>query len=367
MKIKILNETLNKVLPYINKGLSQNPSITSLKGILIIAKQTSLEFFASDGIFSIKAKLEISANLEINELGKILVPGKTFIDIVKKNKGIIKIELIEKELNISSDNSDFKIKTYDPEDYPNIDFSMNDKDAIKLNGYDLKRIKDEVSYAAAENDRRIILNGLNIKIINNVLISIATNSSRLSMKKIKTNSNNDFNITIFPKSFAEFIPNNLNEEIELFIDDNKINVRKNNIIMQSRLIDGIYPDIEKLIPSTFEQIIEVDSRELIDAIDSASIVNSGLASPIKISKNSDNSILIESKKDQIGDSKIILPIIKWEGKDSSIVLNSKFMKDALECLEGTIFLKFNGPHNAILVHSEKKEDLIQLILPYRAF
>lgn len=367
MKIKVLKENLNKALIYLNKGLSPNPSIVSLKNILIIANQEGLELFSSDGTFSIWTKIENGPNMEIIEIGKMLVPGKTFIDIIKKNNGVIEINLKNSELEILSLNTNFKIKTYNHEEYPSIDFSFNRNDVIRLKGSDLKEIKDQVAYASSENDRKIILNGLNLKIDSGLLTAVATNSSRLALKRIPIDSNASINVTILPKSFSEFIPNNLNDEIELFIDENKINIKEGNTIMQSRLLDGIYPDIEKLVPKTFEQVIKIDSKELSNAIDSASIVNLGLASPIRISKNSDNSILIESKKDQIGDSKIILSINKWEGNEASIVFNSKFMKDALEHIDGIVFLKFNGPHNAILIYSEDKKNLVQMVLPYRTF
>ncbi|MCR8612887.1 MAG: DNA polymerase III subunit beta [Mycoplasma sp.] len=366
MKVIIKQTKIIKNLEKVSKALDPNAPLHALKGILFKVTEEGIQFTASDSILTVRHFMPVEANVQVVRPGKALIPGRLLINMLKKLNGTIKLDVSDDTLVVSTEEVTYKMNTLDINDFPNIDLTNSER-KIKISGKILNDIEKEVAFAVGQNDKRIILNGLNININNKKMIVTATNSYRLAKKTIEVETDLIANVTILPKNLKQFIPEDLNKEIDLFIDDSKISVKNENTIIQSRLIDGIYPDTTKLIPEGFDSLMEVDSKKMINALDTVTVMSTGVSAPIRFEAN-ENGAMIESKRDEIGNSKIIFKEMKWSGKAMEISFDSKYVRDAIsKPFSGDVQIKFVGQLQPIIITSESNRSVIQLVLPFRTY
>ena len=369
MKFIIKKNTLISVLSKVIKGIEQNPVLTSLKGVLIKISKTQIVFITSDGNLSIKSKIETNEETRVEKTGEILVSCRLFLELIKKQIGDqIIIERKKNILYITSKNTSITMNLLNENDYPHIDFISEGKN-FEIENKDLKNIYNDISFAASIDDNKIILNGINFSIKNNILISSATNSYRLATKKDIVNNNEDINLTIFSKNLKKFIlDDKFKGKLKFIIDDQKINLNLDKTIIQSKLMDGEYPKISNFIPTEFKYELKIESQIILNLIERAMITNNTQGNSIKMEIDSnDKKMTISSKKEEIGSTKIEFSNINWTGDSLSINFDSKYMIDAIKPYSGMISMLFNGELKPIIIKSNSKPELTQLVLPQKTY
>ncbi len=366
MHLKIKKKLLEKSLNKISKALAGNPTLMSLKGIKTIVTKDIITFITSDGLLSIKETIKVNEEIKVLTPGEILIPGKTFIEIIKKQSDELEIQVINNVMKITSKNYSININLIEVESYPNIDFDIIGEELI-IDANKFREAIKGISFAAAENDKRIILNGINLIAKNNKLRISATDSFRLATTKIDIPSNNDFNITIMAKNLKDFVPTSINGEVKIKVDENKINLKHESRLIQSRLIDGIYPELSRLIPKEYNYNLKIDTKVLNDLIDKAIVIYSGDIKTVKLTiKN--NELFIESKSEEVGNTKISTKEFNWSNnKEFEIAFDSRFMKDALRQFSGEVNIRFISEFKPFIITSNSKQNLVQLVLPHRGY
>lgn len=367
MKITFKRKDIDKQLDIVNKAIDNNNLLVPLKGLLILANESTIHFIGSDGNLTIKEIIEKTSNITIEKVGKILVPAKLFARVIKKYSldSLITIEIEQNSLLIKSDHFNTSINLLNVEEYPVIDFDVIGSE-FRIDSEELRSLIKSVSYASAERDLRIILNGVNIKIIDGYLYVSATNSYRLARKRIKIDSNQEFNITILSKNLRDFIPESIKGEMIINISDRKIMTKYKNTIILSKLIDGIFPDIEKIIPTSYESKLLINKKILLDLIDKVTVLNTedNTSIKIRISKEQ-NELFIESRREEIGKAIASTKEMQWSGEDFELSFSSTFFKNAVDNLKEDIVIEFLGKNKLFTIYNEDNKEYIQLILPFR--
>ena len=375
MNFSINRDILLENLNLIQRGLPVKTAMPVLNGIKLELTKEDLFLTSSNNDISIKVVINDSS-LEIKEPGNIIVPGNFFIQIIKKiNSKTINIYLIEdKIVVIKAERSEFKLNLYSYYDYPNIDFVSLDNSLV-LPSRTIKSIIKETAYAASTSEKRPILTGVSLKLSGNTLTAVATDSFRLSQKKVEIENNtfDDFNIVVPFKAFDELSKSldNYNDQVEMFFDKSKVLFKFKNILFQSRLLEGNYPDTSRLIPNEFQIKVKFNKEELQNAIDRVSLlstkdVNSSFT-VVRFTINNNQTIDIQSSRSEIGDAnEQIIPIEPIVGPELKIAFSSKFILDALKSfISPEIELLFTGEIRPFIIRGDLDEDLTALILPVR--
>ena len=225
MNFTIDREVLLDKLTIISHGLSTKSPMKIMEGIKIDVTDNDLFLTSSNSDISIQILVKDSS-LVIEETGKTVVPGKTFIELIKAfDSRKISFFLIEdKILMIKADRKEYRINVMDPNDYPSIKF-LNLLNPFSINCHELKRAIEETVFACANNTKNPMLLGVNLKNNANRLIFTATNSYRLSLKTLDVETYDPFELTIPAKSLNEFasILESYDESlpIELYFDKNR--------------------------------------------------------------------------------------------------------------------------------------------------
>ena len=206
MNISIDREILLENLNTIARGLPARSPMPILTGIKLYATDTDLYMTSSNSDISVEVVINDS-QLVIQQPGQTVVPGKVFIDIIRKiNSRKINLYVSDdKVLVIKADRGEYKLQIMDPVDYPKIDFVLHENPLV-IDADVLKGVIRETVFATATSEKKPILTGVNLKNQGGKLIATATDSFRLSQKIVAIDPEyKDFNITVPNKSFDELL------------------------------------------------------------------------------------------------------------------------------------------------------------------
>lgn len=374
MIFSIHRETLLTQLLHIQRGLPVKTSLPILYAIKFEVYEDYMMLTSSNSDIAIQVMLD-DANLKVSRTGKIAVPGKYLIEIIRKiNAEVIEFALMEdKLLVIKADRSEFKLRLMDFEYYPEIDF-LDLEDPIIIDSNVIKSIIKETNFATAANEKRPILTGVNFKYENNNLYAVATDSYRLSQKNIKVRTHSKtFNLVIPNKSLEELskILDTNHEEIELYINPNKVLFKLNKLWFQTRLLEGNYPDTAKIIPTEYPVEIQFNKEELLAAVDRVSLLSpkdrEANYNIIKMNLTKDQIIEISSTNNEVGDAlEEVIPTGDVIGHDLRIAFSSKYLVEALKSLNSPeITISFAGDIKPFVIKGKLDEESLHLILPVR--
>lgn len=377
MNITIDREILLENLNVISRGLPSKTPMPILTGIKLEATNTDIYMTSSNTDISVEVLISDSS-LEIIEPGKTVIPGRFFIDIIRKinSKRVNLYIQDDKILVIRADRGEYKLHIMDIMDYPNIDFVCLEN-PLELDASILKSLIRETVFATATSEKKPILTGVNFKHTQGSLVATATDSFRLSQKIISIENYNDFNITIPNKSLDELLKaiDQYDEKVNLYFANNKMLVKYKNVLFQTRLLDGNYPDTSKIIPTEFPIIVKFNKDELVEAVERVSLLSPRdkerdkeiTYSIIKLSIKKDRIIEISTNNQTIGDAKEeIIPTDIETSAPITIGFSSRYLIEALRSFISTeISLNLCGEIRPFIIRGDNDSNLTQLILPVK--
>lgn len=372
MKFKIKKEIILKNLNNVSKGVSSKNIIPILNGIKFSVSEINITMLATDNNITVQSIIDSSKVEVISETGVCVVQSKYLLEIIKKLPNeVITFEVIEDiKLQISTSNSTFNLNIYNVSDYPEVILTKS-KTPLILKESDLIDMVNETLFATSNQESRPLLTGLNFSKKDQNLKVVATDSYRLAQKIIPFSENiEDFNIVIPNKNIIELLKtlNNPNKDIVIHIFNNKVLFEFDNILFQSVLLNGTYPDTSSLIPNSTLLSFNCDLNAFYDVIDRASLLtNDKDKNIVKLSIKGDN-LMITSNSPEIGRVEERMVISKSTSIDIDIAFSSKYMKEALKSFTNNqIEICFNGEIKPIIIKSQKQTDLTQLILPIKTY
>lgn len=375
MKIKIKKEILLENLNKVSKAISTKNLIPILSGIKFELDNTGLTLTASDNDITIQTFIPVmnSEDMIIEKEGSIIIQGKYILDIVRKLPDeYINIEVIDElKILIYTDNSEFNLNGINKKEYPNISLEDN-KTFVKIDTKSFKLLINQTAFATSNDESRPILTGINIKITGNIFECSATDSYRLAKKQIILNDmvDENYNIIIPSKNILEFIKilNDSENSLEIHVFNNKILFKNDNLLFQSRLISGNYPNVNNLIPTDSYLKITANLEDLYSVIDRASILTSDKEKNVVTLETNNNLLVVKSSSAEIGRVEEKMNIEKDNDEEIKISFSAKYMMEALKSFEGTkVELSFVGEVKPIIIKDVEDKDLIQLVLPIRTY
>ena len=373
MKYKKKKKTLLEYLNYVIRGISNKNLIPILNCIKFELTKEGLYLLSTDNELAIKAFIPAKEIENIDIEGDLLISGRYIYDIVRKlNNELINIEeIIDSQVLITTETSSFKLNCNSVNDFPTIDLDFTDN-PIKMDQRVFKTTINQTIFATSQQESRPILTGINFKINENIMEVTATDSYRLSKKRIILDSNitNSVDIIIPSRNLSEIIKlmSDEDDSLELHIFPNKVIFKINNLIVMTRLINGNYPDTNKLIPDSFELKIKVNLDNLYNAIDRASLLTNAEEKNIIKLETKNDIVILSSNIPEIGNVEEKIKIEKNTSSDIKISFSSRYMMDALKTFESEeVELSFNGEIKPIIINYVDNSDLTQLILPIRTY
>jgi len=373
MKLKIKKDLLLDGLNKVSKAISTKNLVPVLAGIKFELQDNGLTLTASDNDITIQSFIEKNEDMEIDQVGSIIIQGKYILDIVRKLPDeFINIEVVDDlKIIIYTENSEFNLNGISKSEYPNINLEES-KSPIYIASKTFKTIINQTSFASSNDESRPILTGINFKIMGNLLECNSTDSYRLARKLINLDTaiEENYNIVIPSKNLLEFIKimDESDENLELHIFNNKVLIKYKNLLFQSRLISGTYPNTANLLPDEFLLTIKTRIIDLYGVIDRASILTSDKEKNIVTFEIDQNKLYVKSSSAEIGKVEEKMTIEKNNDEDLKISFVAKYMMEALKSFDDEVVeISFVGEVKPIILKSEKDDGLTQLVLPIRTY
>ncbi|MDQ0163730.1 DNA polymerase III subunit beta [Bacillus alveayuensis] len=378
MKFVIQKDKLVQSVQDVMKAVSSRTTIPILTGIKIVATEEGITLTGSDSDISIESFIPVEEDgkqyAEIFQTGSIVLQARFFSEIVKKlPKDQVEIEVNNYSLTvIRSGSAEFNLNGLDAEEYPRLP-EIEEQNVFKISTDLLKAMIRQTVFAVSTSETRPILTGVNWRLENGELTSIATDSHRLALRKAKveTDTNDSYNVVIPGKSLNELskILDDNDELVEIVITENQILFKTKNLLFFSRLLDGNYPDTSRLIPTESKTDLIVNTKEFLQAIDRASLLaREGRNNVVKFAIVGENSVEISSNSPEIGKVVEEIETKEIQGEELKISFSAKYMMDALKALEGQeIRISFTGAMRPFLIRIPDDDTILQLILPVRTY
>lgn len=368
IKKQILNENLNNV----SKALSNKNLIPILSGIKFELKEEGLYITATDDDITVQSFIDKKDIIEIYEMGSIIIPGRYFIDIIKKiPTQEINLETDGLILNITTSKSKYNLNGLHYNDFPERSLELNDNPII-ISSNIIKNIITQTSFSVSNQESRPILTGINFIINKNQLECVATDSYRLSKKTVKLEENfkEKINLVIPGRNLIELskILDEKDFKIELHVFSNNLLFKFSNVLFQSRLLNGTYPDTSKLIKEDHILKLTVNLEEFYNVIDRASLLTNEKEKNIIKMEVIKNKLIISSTSLEIGNIEEEMEIEKNNEENIKIAFSSKYMMEAIRSFKSEkIDIYLNGEIKPIILKEKENDNLIQLILPIKTF
>lgn len=373
MKLKISKSILLENLNYVSKALSSKNIIPVLNGIKFELKKEGLYLIATDNDITIKSFIDKKEIKEIEEEGSLIIYGRFIVDIIRKlPNDIINIEDVDgNKVIISTSSSKYNLNCYEENDFPKIKLEKAEN-PIKLNTGEFKTLINQTAFASSLQESRPLLTGINLKIIGNILECVATDSYRLAKKTIDLSIENEnpVNIVIPSRNINELVKiiEEDSETLELNIFNNKILFVYKNILFQSSLLNGTYPNTDNLIPTENSIKFEANLNELYSVIDRVSLLTQSKEKNIVQLEMKKDRLCVTSNSPEIGKSEEIMLINNLTNNEIKISFSAKYMLEALKTFDQEkVVLLLNGEIKPIIIKESENGNVIQLILPIKTY
>ena len=258
IKKSILENIVASMQPFLEK--KDQSSITS--HLYFEINNANLVVRATD--YEMGLKIQIS-NLEDCKDGKATVNGTNFLNILRRLKdGELILETIENDICIKQNKSIFKLHMYDALEYPSF-IDINNLAKLNVNRNSLISSFKKITPSIDNNNPKFELNGALIDIKSSKINFVSTDTRRLSFVKIESNSTHETQV-IIPKKAVIEIQKLFSEEVEIKYDETNFVIQTENSLFFTKLINGKYPDYEKIIPQNLKKKINLKKDEMIVSI-----------------------------------------------------------------------------------------------------
>ena len=372
MKMLIEKNILLEGLNFVSRALSTRNIIPVLNGIKFDLKKEGLYLTATDNDITIQYFIEKKDINSIDETGCIIIYGKSLLEIIRKlPETTIMIENFESnEVSFKTETSIYNFNCFLQEDFPDINLEEVKK-PIKLSSLKFKEIVSQTSFACSIQESRPLLTGVDFKIHNKKFECVATDSYRLSKVTIELDKSYDENINIVipAKNINEFIKTiEKDNELEIHTFANKAIFKHGNLIFQTSLLNGTYPNTDNSFPKEYKYELELNLKDFYNILDRASLITQSKDKNIIDLDLNGNTFVIKASSQEMGKVEEKMNIINKYGNNIKISFSAKYMIEALKIFkEEKIYLLLNGEISPIIVKEQNNDELIQLILPMKTY
>ena len=367
MHITFPKANLQKAINVLQK-VSQNKTSSNLPGaIYMTTKNGQVELQGND--FELGIRLTIDG--DIKEPGTLVVGSRYFQELIRKLPGDT-IELYKPEdgnsLTITSGSSEFNLVTLHPDDFSLVE-QIHDQDHVNIDSFAMKELIDLTNYAAATDEDRPVFTGALLEINENEVTMVATDTHRMAVKKITIDepATTPMRAIITKKTLAEvsrLLPTDNPAMINIIWNRTQIVFNFESIYIISRLIEGTYPEYEKVIPSQFDSSAVIDRREFAGAVDRVSLLAKDISYNVIRYDWSESNVTLSTQNTEIGMAKEDVAV-EFKGTPFTISFNGRYISDILRHSTGDnihLFLKQNGP---VVIRQDNNPNYTYVVTPVR--
>ncbi len=339
MKLTIERAALLKSLTHVQSVVERRNTIPILANVLIEAKDGKLGLTATDMDLAIVERVEA----EIAQPGATTAPAHTLYDIVRKLPEGAQAEMTfdggTGRLTLKSGRSRFALACLPVEDFP----AMAEGELpsrFALSAADLKGLIDHTRFAISTEETRYYLNGIYLHAAQSdgidVLRAVATDGHRLARVEMPLPEGAEGmpGVIVPRKAVNELrkLIEDSGESVSVALSETKIRFAFDGIVLTSKLIDGTFPDYERVIPEGNENVLHVACRDFAEAVDRVSTISTEKSRAVKLTLDK-GSLVLSATSPENGTATEELEVT-YDAPHLEIGFNSRYLLDIAQQIEG---------------------------------
>lgn len=377
MQFSINRQAFIKALNDVSRAISSRTTIPILTNIKIVLSEDELILTGSNSDISIETRIEQSdttAQLVIKEKGGITLPATFFANIVKNLPADdLMLAVDGLRANITSGASAFTINGQDVRNYPQLP-EMDDVQSLSVSAAQLIDIISQTKISASTQESRPILTGIHLALNGNDVKAVTTDSHRLSQRIVTltgTEAHVSADVIIPAKSFNEL--QSLLEgqdRVDIKLSANQAVFDLGHTTFYSRLLEGNYPETDRLIPTESTTELTMDAGALLGAINRASLLSHESRNNVVQLTLKAGVATLTGTSQEVGQVQEELVTKSVAGEDLEISFNPDYVRDALRVFSGKpVDVKFTSNLRPFTLTPAGETDnkQLQLITPVRTF
>ena len=366
MNISTDKESILAPLQKISGVVEKRQTLPILSNVLIAVQQGKLTLTGTD------MEIEIQCNADINseDEGSFTLPARKLLEIVKflDDGSQVQLSIENDKALFTSGRSRFTLGVLPSEEFPLIAPTAS-KFSFKIEEAVLKRLLEKSQFAMAQQDVRYYLNGMLIEMRSDLLRTVATDGHRLALSDTQLEiSNIDGHQQIILPRKAVIELNRLlsysDNQIGVEITSNHLRTYLDGITLTSKLIDGRFPDYERVIPDNSTKQITLDKIQLKHALQRASILSNEKYRGIRFSFDNDLlQLQAHNPEQEVAEEDLV---INYGYESLTIGFNVSYMLDVLNTLDGDeVVLNLHDENSSALIHGKDDLSSRYVVMPMR--
>lgn len=366
MKFTISREALLKPLQLVAGVVERRQTLPVLSNILLVVEGSQLSMTGTDLEVEMVGRIELE---QAAEAGSITVPAKKLMDICKSLPDHVDIELTltGQKVTIKGGRSRFTLSTLPASEFPNVEDGPENLDITIAQGA-LKRLIDRTGFAMAQQDVRYYLNGMLLELNGSQLRTVATDGHRLATSLCAVDSDlaEKLQVIVPRKGILELarLLEDGDKNADLVIGSSHIRVKTGDYTFTSKLVDGKFPDYERVIPKGGDRLVIADRQELRQVLSRIAILSNEKYRGVRLDLT-DGYLKVTANNPEQEEAEETLAV-DYQNTSMEIGFNVNYLLDALSILsDEMVKISMIDPNSSALVEAVDSSDSVYVIMPMR--
>ena len=364
MKFTAAREALLKPLQAVIGVVERRQTMPILANVLLVAKDGNVAVTATD----LEVELVANAEVEVEGAGEVTVPGRKLLDICRAlpEEASLSIALSGEKLAIKSGRSKFSLVTLPAAEFPSVE-DIKAGQTIEVSQEVLGRLIEKTHFSMAQQDVRYYLNGLLVETDGKHLRAVATDGHRLALCQVKLDGKKmpEQQVIVPRKGVLELQRLMSGEgDVDLQLGSNHIRIELEGIRFTSKLIDGRFPEYERVIPQDTSNQLSADRDLFKGALQRTAILSNEKYRGIRLIIR-DSGVVLQAHNPEQEEAEEELEVA-YKGDDIEIGFNVNYLLDALGAIESAeVTLSVVDSNSSCLLREPGNDDCKYVVMPMR--
>lgn len=365
MKLTMDRESLLQPLQQVIGVVERRQTLPVLGNILMVGDDNDLQLTATD----LEVEIRANASVEIKEGGEVTLPARKLIDIVKAlpEQAVVNLSISDSKARIRSGKSRFTLTTLPAADFPVVEQIRGDC-KFNISQNKLKELIERTQFCMAQQDVRYYLNGLMLEISAKRLRAVATDGHRLAMCDMDIDVKiADTRQVIVPRKAVQELARLLGDTEEpagVEIGTNHIRIKVADVTFTSKLVDGNFPDYERVVPKGGDKFVIADRELLRQALSRTSILSNEKYRGIRLNLDEDSlKIQAHNPEQEEADEELE---VEYKGSALEIGFNVTYLLDVLGSVRSELIeIVLHDSNSSCLIHQPGTKQYRYVVMPMR--
>jgi DNA polymerase-3 subunit beta len=365
MKFTVSREDFLKPLQLVVGVVERRQTLPILSNVLIQLADGRLSLTGTDLEVEIVGRLSLTSPAEN---GEITVPARKLMDICRSLPDGADITLSEDEgrVLVTSGRSRFTLSSLPANEFPSVDDGPGKREFV-INQADLKQLIAHTSFAMAQQDVRYYLNGMLMEVGDHRVRVVATDGHRLAMMDVEVPSlDGELTQAILPRKGVVELSRLLSEdgEVSVVLGNNHIRVATDDFRFTSKLVDGAYPDYDRVLPKGGDKQLTGDRDGLRSAFSRTAILSNEKYRGVRLLLSQGLLTLVANNPEQEEAQEDVT--VDYSGDELEVGFNVSYIIDVLNVLSGSeARFTLSDANSSALIEDPANESAVYVVMPMR--